>query len=58
MYVGRKSIWIFKGRSWLTNAVVFFREINKLVDKGAMVDLTYWVMSFKESKESEDKRRR
>lgn len=53
-----ESIWIFKSGSCLTNVVAFFREINKIVDKGIMVDLTYLVISFKESKKSEDKRKR
>lgn len=58
MYVARESIWIFKGGSCLTNVVTFLREINKIVDKGTIVDLTYLVISFKESKKSEDKRKR
>lgn len=48
--------------SCFTNLVIFFREANKLMDKGFMIDITYLVYnfpkSFKESKKSEGKRKR
>lgn len=61
MYVVRESTWICKVGSCLTNLVTFFREANKLVDKGIMADITYSVYNlpkaFKESKKSENKRK-
>lgn len=61
MYVVRESTWICKVGSCLTNLVTFFREANKLVDKGIMADITYSVYNlpkaFKELKKSEDKRK-